>query len=211
MKFRIVSLFVLIFIALSFTSSAQKNIHVWEKQQLGFQAENKYENAYTDVTVWVDLSGPDFNKRIYGFWDGGQTFNVRLVATKPGVWTWKSGSDPADPGLSGKTGSFTATEWTEAEKEENQLRHGFLRSTPNDHALQYADGTPYFAIGDTWYSLGTNRFKWYDDNKERPIGPEAGFKDYVRYRKEQGYNWVNVIAAFPNWMTDDKIMASDYG
>ena len=32
----------------------------------------------------------------------------------------------------------------------------------------------------------------------------AGFKDYVRYRKAQGYNWVNVIAAFPNWMTDGK-------
>ena len=37
---------------------------------------------------------------------------------------------------------------------------------------------------------------------ERPIGPEAGFKDYVRYRKAQGFNWVNIIAAFPNWMTD---------
>ncbi len=59
-------------------------------------------------------------------------------------------------------------------------------------------------IGDTWYSVGTNRFKWYDDDRERPIGPEAGFKDYVRYRKQQGYNWVNVIAAFPNWMTDGK-------
>ena len=33
-------------------------------------------------------------------------------------------------------------------------------------------------------------------------GPAAGFKDYVRYRKAQGYNWVNIIAAFPNWMTD---------
>jgi hypothetical protein len=34
------------------------------------------------------------------------------------------------------------------------------------------------------------------------MGPEAGFKDYVRFRKSQGYNWVNIIAAFPNWMTD---------
>ena len=32
----------------------------------------------------------------------------------------------------------------------------------------------------------------------------AGFKDYVRYRKAQGYNWINVIAAFPNWITDGK-------
>ncbi len=45
---------------------------------------------------------------------------------------------------------------------------------------------------------------WYDDDEERPIGPTAGFKDYVRLRKSQGYNWVSVIAAFPNWITDDK-------
>ena len=178
--------------------------HVWEKQELTFTAEKTYANAYKEVTVWVDLTGPHFNKRVYGFWDGGQTFKVRVTATEPGVWKWRSGSNPADPGLSGKRGSFTAEAWTGAEKEANPLRHGFIRATANQHALEHADGTPYFAIGDTWYAVGTNRFKWYDDDQPRPLGPTAGFKDYVRYRKAQGYNWVNVIAAFPNWMTDDK-------
>ena len=178
-------------------------IHVWETQELTFTASNSYKNAYTDVTVWVDLSGPGFKKRVYGFWDGGNTFHLRLVATAPGAWSWKSGSSSGDPGLTGKTGSFTAINWSEKEKNENPLRHGFLRPSANHHALNHADGTPYFAIGDTWYPLGANRFKWYDDDKERPIGPTAGFKDYVRYRKAQGYNWVNVIAAFPNWKTDD--------
>ncbi len=199
-----VKLMIAILFCVSNILQAQDVIHTWDKQQLTFSAENTYKNAYTEVTVWVDLTGPGFSKRIYGFWDGGQIFRVRLVATRPGTWTWKSGSDPEDPGLSGKSGSFTAADWTEAEKKENPLRRGFIRATPNQHALEYADGTPFFAIGDTWYALGTNRFRWYDDDKERPIGPTAGFKDYVRYRKSQGYNWVNVIAAFPNWMTDDK-------
>ena len=184
--------------------AAPVTVHVWEKQELTFVAANSYKNAYTDVIVWVDLSGPGFDKRVYGFWDGGQTFHVRLVATRTGTWTWKSGSSPEDPGLAGKSGSFVAAEWTGAEKTENPLRCGFLRATANKHALEYADGTPFFIIGDTWYAVGANRFRWYDDEKERPIGPGAGFKDYVRYRKSQGYNWVNVIAAFPNWMTDGK-------
>jgi hypothetical protein len=184
--------------------TAQNVAHVWEKQELTFTAKNSYNNSYTDVTVWIDLAGPGFNKRIYGFWDGGQIFHLRLVATQPGNWTWKSGSSPKDPGLDGKSGSFKAIDWTEAEKKENPLRHGFIRATSNQHALEHADGTPFFIIGDTWYSVGANRFMWYDDDKERPIGPGAGFKDYVRYRKAQGYNWVNVIAAFPNWMTDGK-------
>jgi hypothetical protein len=184
--------------------AAGATVHVWEKQELTFTASNSHRNAYTEVTVWVDLSGPGFSRRVYGFWDGGQTFRVRLVAAAPGTWTWKSGSAPSDPGLDGRSGSFEAVDWTEAEKASNPLRHGFLRATANHHALEHADGTPFFIIGDTWYALGANRFRWYDDGRERPIGPEAGFKDYVRYRKSQGYNWVNVIAAFPNWITDGK-------
>lgn len=178
-------------------------VHVWEMQELSFTAKNTYKNPYTDVIVWVDLTGPGFNKRVYGFWNGGGTFLVRVVASEPGTWTWKSGSNTNDAGLSNQTGSFAAINWTEQEKKENPLRRGFIRASPNGHALNYADGTPYFAIGDTWFSMGANRFKWYNDNVKRPIGPNAGFKDYVRFRKAQGYNWINMIAAFPNWKTDD--------
>src|SRR5271165_4251405 len=78
----------------------------------------------------------------------------------------------------------------------------FRSPTANGHALEHADGTPFLAIGDTWYATPSNRFRWYDDDRQRPIGPDAGFKDYVRYRQEQGYNWVNIIAAYPNWITD---------
>ena len=176
--------------------------HVWEKQELTFTSAAEFENPYTDVVMWVDLNGPGFQQRVYGFWDGGRTFRVRLVATAPGTWTWRSGSAPADEGLAGKDGSFVAAEWTEAEKQACPTRRGFLRETPNQHALEYADGTPFFAIGDTWYSTATNRFKWYDDDRQRPIGPEAGFKDYVRFRQAQGYNWLNIIASFPNWAPD---------
>ncbi len=177
-------------------------VHPWEKQEVTLTSSRAFNNPYTDAVVWIDLNGPQFHKRVYGFWDGGRTFRVRFVATEPGQWTWRSGSDPADAGLGGKTGTVTAVAWTEAEKQANPLRRGFLKATANHHALEQADGSPFFVIGDTWYSAGTNRFRWYDDDRERPMGPQAGFKDYVRYRKAEGFNWVNVIAAFPNWMTD---------
>jgi hypothetical protein len=184
------------------SASPADKVHVWEKLELTFTSARAFSNPYTDVTVWVDLTGPGFSKRVYGFWDGGNTFRVRLVATAPGTWRWTSGSKPSDSGLASKSGSFVATEWTEQEMQENPLRRGFLRSTPNHHALQTADGTPFFVLGDTWWGTGTNRYRWYDDDRGRPLGPEAGFKDYVRYRKAQGYNWINIIAAFPNWETD---------
>jgi hypothetical protein len=176
--------------------------HVWEKVELSLTANHSFPNPYTDVIVWVDLTGPGFNKRVYGFWDGDKTFRVRVTATAPGTWHWVSGSDPADSGLAGKRGSFVASEWTDAEKKENPLRGGFLRATENQHAVETADGTPFFALGDTWWATGTHCFPWRDDDVERPMGPEAGFKDYVRYRKAQGFNWVNILAAHPAWKTD---------
>src|SRR5579871_1293587 len=139
--------------------------HIWEKQELTFTSARTYPNPYTDMTVWVDLTGPHFQKRVYGFWDGGRTFRVRVLATAPGPWTWRSGSNPADPGLAGKTGSFSAVDWTEAEKQQNPLRRGFLRATANHHALELADGTPFFVLGDTWWATGTNRFKWHEDDR----------------------------------------------
>ena len=193
----------LVFTLFCLFAAAQPPVHVWEMQQLTFTANGTYKNPYTDVKVWVDLSGPGFQKRVYGFWDGADTFRIRVAATQPGTWNWESGSSTNDPGLTGHKGSFTAIAWTDEEKNQNPLRRGFIRASANKHALVHADSTPYLAIGDTWFSLASSRFKWYNDDKARPIGPDAGFKDYVRLRKSQGFNWINIIAAFPNWKTDD--------
>ncbi len=192
----------LVLVAAMWARPASGAVHVWEKQEVTLTSSRSYANPYTDMVVWVDLTGPDFSKRVYGFWDGGHTFRVRLVATEPGDWHWTSGSSPRDAGLDSRHGSFHAVAWSEAEKQENPLRRGFLRASKNGHALELADGTPFLLVGDTWWAAGTSRFRWYDDDRQRPIGPDAGFKDYVRYRKAQGYNWINMIAAFPNWETD---------
>ncbi len=63
--------------------------------------------------MWVELAGPGFQKRCYGFWDGGKTFRVRVLATAPGRWTWESGADVDDMGLRGVRGEFTAKPWSE--------------------------------------------------------------------------------------------------
>ena len=197
---------LLVFLAAAFAAlpctAAQTETHVWEKVELTFHAKNRYDNPYTNVEVWVDLKGPGFDKRCYGFWDGGDVFRVRVLATAPGRWTWRSGSNQGDAGLNDRLGEFTAVSWSGAEKAANPLRRGFIQPTGNGHAFQYADGTPFLLLADTWYAAVTHRFQWNDEERERPIGPEAGFQDYVRLRKSQGFNAVAIIAAFPNWASD---------
>ena len=178
-------------------------VHAWQKVEISLEAKRTYANPYTEMVVWVDLKGPGFARRCYGFWDGKNTFRVRVLASAPGAWSWQSGSNQDDPGLNGKTGVFKAVAWTETEKNANPCRRGIVRPTANGHAFEYPDGTPFFLLADTWWPAATFRFPWHGDRAAQPMGPKAGFQDYVRFRKAQGYNGIAMIASFPNWANDD--------
>ena len=181
-------------------------VHVWETQEITLQSSREYANPYAEVECWIELRGPDFKRRIYGFWDGERTFKVRFVATKPGEWTWHAGSNHVDDeGLNG-SGTFRAVEWSEEDLDANANRRGFVRLSKNGHALIYADGTPFFMVGDTWLAASTWRLPWKGARAQQHYEPAEGisFEEAVAYRKHQGFNSVSFIAAFPNWAADHR-------
>jgi hypothetical protein len=182
-------------------------VHVWETQEITLESARDYANPYVDVVVWIELTGPQFSKRVYGFWDGGRTFKVRFVATSPGEWRWKARATPADDaGLNGGAGALRAVAWSDAEIVENPNRRGFVRASPGGHALSHADGTPFFLLGDTWLAASTWRlpFKSATPAADYVPGPGIGFEEAVSWRKRQGFNSVSFIAAFPNWAADHR-------
>jgi hypothetical protein len=200
-------LFILLVAGFSCTRDTgnERKLHTWEVYEITLRAEKEYANYYSDVTCWVDLEGPHFSKRIYGFWDGGNIFRFRVVATEPGRWQWRSFSNqPGDSGLNDQQGDFYAIRWSEEEIALNPNRHGFIRPSENGHALVYADGTPFFLLGDTWLAGSTWRLPFRNaSSPENYIpGPGMGFEDAVLYRKKQGFNSVSMIASFPNWEAD---------
>ena len=179
--------------------------YVWQTQEITFEAAREYANPYADVDCWIELEGPGFKRRVYGFWDGGRIFKVRFVATAPGEWSWRSGSNHSDDvGLNGGSGKFRAVPWAQAQLEENPNRRGFVRASSNGHALQYADGTPFFLVGDTWLAASTWRLpsKGIQPTKDYVPAEGIGFEEAVTYRKRQGFNSISFIAAFPNWAAD---------
>jgi hypothetical protein len=184
---------------------ASGEAHVWEMQEITFQSARAYPNAYADVELWIQLEGPGFSRKVHGFWDGGRTFKVRFVATAPGAWHWTSGSNQADdPGLNSGRGELHAVAWQEADLAENPNRRGFVRPSENGHALRYADGTPFFLVGDTWLAASTWRLPWKGIRPAADYvpGPGISFEEAVSYRKQQGFNSVSFISAFPNWAAD---------
>jgi hypothetical protein len=180
-------------------------VHVWETQEVILAATADYANPYTDVECWIDLHGPGFERRVYGFWDGGRTFRVRFVCPSPGEWTWQTGSNkPDDTGLTGGAGRLRAVAWSDDELAANPNRRGFIRPTANGHALQYADGKPFFLVGDTWLAASTWRLPWRGAAAAHDYvpGPGISFEEAVAYRRRQGFNSISFIAAFPNWAAD---------
>jgi hypothetical protein len=206
-----VLLVVVLLVAIGPRSTAQRlssgEVHVWEMQEIILQSSLDYENPYIEVDCWIDLQGPGVRRRVHGFWDGGRTFRVRFVATGAGEWTWRTGSNqPDDHGLNGGQGSLRAVEWTAEEKQENINRRGFVRATANGHALEHADGTPFFLVGDTWLAASTWRLplKGEQPSPGYVPGPGIGFEEAVAWRKRQGFNSISFIAAFPNWAADSR-------
>ncbi len=201
---------LLLAIGLSGLLQAQE-IHVWEPHELTFQANNQYENPYIEIEFWVLLTGPEGSgfkeKRVWGFWDGENVFRVRVTATIPGQWTWKSDSNQPDSGLRGKSGSFTAKEWTEAEKQVNPNRRGTVRPTPNNRAFMYADGTPFFLLADTHWGSSTWRLPL--SGEEPPSDyviakDNYSFEGAIQWLKKKGFNSITMIVSHPNWFDDGK-------
>ena len=151
-------------------------VPIWQVQEINLAAARQYANPYVEVECWVDLEGPGFKRRVSGFWDGGRTFKVRIVATHPGEWSWRVGSNHAeDSGLAG-AGKFRAVAWSAEDLAANPNRRGFIRATDNGHALRYADDTPFFLTGDTWLAASTWRL---------PFKGTRAAADYVPARRHQ--------------------------
>mgnify|MGYP000494913274 CR=1 FL=1 len=178
---------------------AQNNdFAVMEVVEVKFNSQERYSNPYLDVDVWIELKKSRNGSAVYRipvFWDGGNVFRARLVATSAGQWTWKvinETVDKSDQGFLGKSGSFTAIP---ADVSKNPNNRGFIRVDPNtNRTLEYADGTPYFYTADTSWSALTAVFDYDRANTISGIS----FQDYILARKRQGFNGLNVIASFPD-------------
>jgi hypothetical protein len=203
--------YTLFFIAIGLCGllNAQE-IHVWDTYELSFNAEKTYINPYIEVETWVLLTGPSGSgfekKRIWGFWDGGNVFKVRVTATVPGTWTWESGSNQSDKGLNENSGSYTARGWTEAEKKQNPNRRGTIRPTSNNRAFMYADGTPFFLLSDTHWGAASWRLPWA--GKEPPADylidkNNYSFEVAIQNLKKIGFNSLSLIFSHPGWNIED--------
>ena len=127
------------------------DVETWRATELAFEAGTDYDvtgaDAVTFDAVFTHESGEKVSRP--GFWNGGKTFRVRFAPTKPGRWSWST-TCRGDAALNGKSGTLEAKPYA---GELEIYRRGFVKPAKGAKHFAYADGTPFFYLGDTHWGL----------------------------------------------------------
>ena len=124
----------------------------WIATELTFRSNKAYADPFNDVQLDLLLYGNGKLYTVPGFWNGGNEWKVRFVCPEAGEWLYKTVcSDAADTSLDGRTGKVICSEYS---GDLEIYKHGFISADSGKKYLTYADGTPFFWLGDTHWSLG---------------------------------------------------------
>lgn len=153
---------------------------MWRPVILTFESACSFDNPFLDVEIWAEFTGPSGRViRREAYWDGERIYRVSFAPTELGAWSYVIEA-PEQTGLNGRTGNVEAVPY---EGELDLYRHGFIRVADNPHVFAYADGTPFFWLGDTHWEFAY-RESW--DKSNHP-GMTSQFRGMVDLRVEQGF------------------------
>jgi len=160
-----------------------------------------YRDPFNDVVLDVVFTAPDGSRRrVPAFWSGGNVWRVRYASDQTGVHTYRTEcSDEQNAGLHGRTGELTVV--PEQDDLPILLRRGGLRVGENRRRLEYADGTPFFWLADTWWMGLCRRLRWPDE-----------FQELAADRVHKGFTVIQIVAGlYPDMPPFDERGANEAG
>ena len=128
------------------------NAETWISNEISFESDKIYADPFGDVEVELHLWGNGRLYKIPAFWDGGNTWKIRFVCPSSGIWYFRTVcTDTENTALDGRTGKVICSEYS---GEHDIYKHGFVTTNAGKKYFTYDDGTPFFYLGDTHWSLG---------------------------------------------------------
>lgn len=145
-----------------------------------FESHKHYSDPFNDVEVDVIFTNGGQSWRVPAFWRGGQRWTVRFAPPAPGEYSFRlQSTDPTDPDLNGRGGKTKILPYAGSNE---ALRHGMLRVSRSGRYFEYADRTPFFWLGDTWWTGLSDRISW------------EGFQRLAADRRAKGFTVVQIVA-----------------
>ena len=126
---------------------------VWSPVEINLHSEIDYKNPFVATEIDATFTHTDGTViTLPGFWKRGKTWAVRFSPTKAGDWSYAvTCKDTANTGLFAEGVIHAA----EATGDTPISKHGFVTIETGKHYYQYADGTPFFWLGDTNWQAPT--------------------------------------------------------
>ncbi len=185
------------------------------EQWVACEIEFTSDKDYTDPVYTVDMDAVFYNETtgtvltIPAFWDGGRVWKVRFAPTEVGQWRFYTKcTDTTNSGLHHRGGNVKCVEYT---GDLDIYKHGFVKTELGKNYFMYADGTPFFYLADTHWTLALEEIDSYGSVETQKFvgitkeiadqyGITSQFKYIMDYRAEQGYT---VIQSQPlGWWTN---------
>ena len=161
---------------------------------LAYEVEFESDKIYADPVYTCDLdvvftnmdTGTTFTQP--AFWCGGTQWKVRVALTELGEWTYVTKcTDTANAGLHGLTGGLNCVPYS---GDLAIYKHGFLKTERGTRYFMYDDGTPFFYLGDTHWTLAVEEIDGIGGISQE-LADEYGITSQFQYimdvRMAQGY------------------------
>jgi hypothetical protein len=201
-KYRIVKILVVILLTrftgihpgLAAAGSDTAAVERWRVVELAFTSDRAYTDRFNAVDLDVVFNhGSDTSFAVPAFWYGGNTWMVRFSPVLTGPWSYSTVcTDTSNTGLHGHSGQFTCTEYL---GDLDIYKHGFVKTTPEKRYFTYADGTPFFYLGDTHWNIPANSYE--------------NFMTIIDKRVEQGFTVIQSEPLGAGYNLSDGVSESD--
>jgi hypothetical protein len=166
----------------------------------GFHSSQKHSDPFNEVELDVILTDPQGREeRVPAFWAGDLDWKVRFAPRQTGRYHYQTvSSDASDSSLHGQEGTLDVSPY---EGNNPLLQHGAIRLASDRHHFAYADGVPFFWLGDTWWMGLCQRLRW----------PEE-FQLLTADRVQKGFTVAQIVAGlYPDMPPFDPRGANEAG
>jgi Protein of unknown function (DUF4038)/Domain of unknown function (DUF5060) len=178
---------ILVFLlCLSLPAASQITLQGFTHQvvEWSYESDRAYDDPFMQVELEAEITFPDGQKRIVpAYWSGDRYWSFRFSSGQTGVHRFLTRcSDAANSGLHQKKGSIRLSRY---EGDNPLYRHGPLKVSADRRHFEFANGTPFFWLADSWWFGMSSRFAWPED-----------FQYLTADRKNKGFSVIQFAIAF---------------
>lgn len=177
------------------------NVTQWGVFEKTLTSPNTYTSAqkYSGVTLNATFTGPgEIKYTVPGFWDDDHIWRIRFSPARTGNWTYiinSSDNRLADPA---NNGSFTCVAPGPPALDANPNLRGFLRISPDRRRFVYADGTPFFWMGEDGWKGNSGQCRYDTDPGDQADHRVPEFRTWIDNRNAKKFNVAMYIANMGN-------------